>query len=219
LILKRQITCCGVVGLLLLGITTAALSQEDPSDFGEAWKTWELTKNPRDLIEAYRVWKLTESLDLSEEQMPVFFSRLREIDKQDADFRREELKALGHISNLLERGDADDADLDRALQRYEDVRRRHLEEVRKSRREAAELLTVRQRCQYLVFEERFKTHLKNMIGRVRELRGQQGLDRGGEFERPEGQGERGGIGPGGSQRGGSGGSGGSGGGGSGRGRR
>lgn len=219
MILKRRITCCGMVGLLLLGITAAALSQEDPSDFGEAWKTWELTKNPRDLIEAYRVWKLTESLDLSEEQMPVFFSRLRDIDKQDADFRQEELKALGHISDLLERKDTDDADLDRALQRYEDVRRRHLEDVRKSRREAAELLTVRQRCQYLVFEERFKIHLKNMIGRVRELRGQQGLDRGGEFGRPEDQGERGGIGSGGSQRGGSGGSGGSGGGGSGRGRR
>ena len=216
MILKRRITCCGMVGLLLLSIAAAALSQEDPPDFGEAWKTWEITKNPRDLIEAYRVWKLTESLDLSEEQMPVFFSKLREIDKRDADFRREELNALRHISNLLEKGDAGDADLDRALQEYEEVRRRHLEEVREIRREATDLLTVRQRCQYLVFEERFKTHLKNMIGRVRELRGQRGLNEGGEFGRPEDRGERGETGQGGSQRGGSGSPGG---GGSGKGRR
>lgn len=212
--MKRRITYCGMIGLLFLGALTAgAVGQQNPPALEEAWKTWELTQNPRDLIEAYRVWKLTDALDLSEEQMPIFFAKLREIDKQDAELRQEELRALRHIAELVDKQNVEEAELRKALRSYEDLRKRHLEEVDRIRQEAAQLLTLRQRCQYVVFEERFKTHLKNMIGRVREIRRQQGRDRGGEFERPDDFGERGGLGPGGSQRGGSGG------GGSGRGRR
>ncbi len=212
--MKRRIAYCVMIGLLLLGaITVGAAGQESPPALEEAWKTWEVTENPRDLIEAYRVWKLTDALDLSEEQMPVFFAKLREMDKQDAELRQEELKALRHIAELVDRQNVEEAELRKALRSYEDLRKRHLEEVGRIRQEAAELLTLRQRCQYVVFEERFKTHLRNMIGRVREIRRQQGLDRRGEFGRPDDFGERGSLGPGGSQRGGSGS------GGSGRGRR
>lgn len=203
--MKTRIACCGVIGLLLLGTAAVtALSQEDPSGFGEAWKTWEVTKDPRDLVEAYRVWKLTEALELSEEQMPVFFARIRQIDKLDAEHRKEELKALREIGQLLESEDAADADLDRALKKYEDIRHQHLEEVRMKRLEAARLLSVRQRCQYVMFEERFKTHLRDMIGRVRQIRGQRGLDEGGDLRMPEDRGRSGGIDPGGSQQRGSG---------------
>jgi hypothetical protein len=213
LILKRRIAYCGVIGLLILGTAAGtALSQDEPSGFSEAWKTWAATQDPRDLVEAYRVWKLTEALDLSEEQMPLFFSKIRQIDKLDAEHRKEEIRALREIGRLLETGDASDADLDRALREYEDLRRRHLEEVRTVRQEAAQLLSIRQRCQYVVFEERFKTHLRDMIGRVREIRGQRGLEGGGEMMRPDDPGRSGGVGRGGSQRSG-------GGSGTGRGRR
>jgi hypothetical protein len=205
LILKARIAYCGLIGLLLLGTAAVtALSQEDQSGFDEAWKTWEVTKDPRDLIEAYRVWKLTEALELSDEQMPVFFAKIRQIDKLDAEHRKEELKALREIGQLLESGEAGNAELERALKKYEDTRHQHLEEVRMMRQEAARLLSVRQRCQYALFEERFKTHLRDMIGRVRQIRGQRGLNEGGELMRPDDRGRSERLDSGGSQQRGSG---------------
>jgi molecular chaperone GrpE (heat shock protein) len=146
-------------------------------------------ESPRDIIEAYRVWKLTEALDLSEEQMPVFFARLRKVEETSAEFKQEEHKALRKIGRLLEEKDAHEADLARALAEYEELRREHRKEAARLRSEAVALLNVRQRCQHAVFEERFRSELREMISRVKEMRGEMSRDRPGE--RPGGSGRRG----------------------------
>jgi hypothetical protein len=38
------------------------------------------------------------------------------------------------------------------------------------RREATAMLTLRQRCKYVVFEERFRDEMRQLIGRAREIR-------------------------------------------------
>jgi benzoyl-CoA reductase/2-hydroxyglutaryl-CoA dehydratase subunit BcrC/BadD/HgdB len=161
---------------------------------GEVWTE----ENPRDIIEAYRVWKLTEALDLSEDQMPVFFARLRKVEERSADFKLEQRKALGKIAQLLDKKEADEDDLARALARYEELKREHREEAARLRSEAVSLLNVRQRCQHAVFEERFRSELREMISRVREMRAEE-RGRFGEPRVPGGFGERNGGGrPGGS---------------------
>lgn len=127
-------------------------------------------RNPREAIEAYRIWKLTEVLDLSDEQMPLFFSKLREIDDMEATLRREELDALRDIKRLLAAKDVDEKDLESALDRYIKARKRRTEEVAKLRQEAMEMLNLRQRCQYVVFEERFRQDIRDLIEKSRRLR-------------------------------------------------
>jgi hypothetical protein len=148
-------------------------------------------ESPRDIIEAYRVWKLTETLDLSEEQMPVFFAKLRKVEEANADFRQDEREALRKIADLLDRKDADEADLAKALAGYEEMRTRHEREATRLRSEAASVLSVRQRCQHAVFEERFRSELREMVTRVREMRGAQRMDEGDRFGE---QGDRGSFG-------------------------
>lgn len=127
-------------------------------------------KNPREAIEAYRIWKLTEALDLSEDQMPLFFSRLREIDEREAALRREELDALKDIKQLLGRDQVDDGQLKKALARYTEARKKRIEEVRKMRGELMEMLTPRQQCQYVLFEEHFRKNLREIVERARATR-------------------------------------------------
>jgi hypothetical protein len=126
--------------------------------------------NPRDMIQAYRVWKLADLLDLSEEEMPIFFSRLRRIEERDAELRQLEREAIADMRRLLRREEAGKDELGEAMRAYEDLRIRHFEEVLALRQEALDMLTLRQRCQYLVFEEEFKAEIRDMIGKVREMR-------------------------------------------------
>jgi hypothetical protein len=133
------------------------------------------TENPRELIQAYRIWKLTDALGLSEEQMPLFFAKIKLIDRRDAELRGEELKALDEIRHLLGKEGVSDSDLQRAFAAYDEIRTRRMQELAGLRREAAGLLSARQRCEYVVFEERFKANIKEMIGRVREINKQGAL--------------------------------------------
>jgi hypothetical protein len=162
------------------------------------------TGGPRDMIQAYRVWKLTGTLDLSDEVMPAFFSRLREIDEKEAELVREEREGVREIQDLLDKEDVRDEDLRRAFQRHEEARAELMNEIRSLRQEALSMLDLRQKCEYVVFEHKFRADLRNMIDRAREAGWRREdfeerlMDRGGAD--PRGRGVGSGI-PGGSGRG------------------
>lgn len=167
----------------------------------------EAQTNSRDMIHAYRVWKLTEVLELSDEEMPVFFSRLKQLEEKEAELVRQEQKGVREISELLQREDVREQDLRRALGGHEQSRAQLLEEIRNLKVEALSMLDTRQKCNYVVFEHRFRAELRDMIDRARELgRGRSGeADKPGsneDFGRPDpgGRGVGGGM-PGGSGRG------------------
>jgi hypothetical protein len=167
----------------------------------------EAQTKPKDMVHAYRVWKLTEVLDLSEEEMPVFFSRLRELDEKEAELVREEQKGVREIADLLEREGVREEDLRRALDGHRQSRAQLLEEIGSLKEDAMSMLDTRQRCQYVVFEHRFRAELRQIIDRARDMgmgRSQES-DRTGpndDFGRPDpgGRGVGGGA-PGGSGRG------------------
>jgi hypothetical protein len=166
--LRKPIVCYVLMWLLLVpALSAEARAQE----------------SPRDVVEAYRVWKLTKALDLSEEQMPVFFARLREVEKAAEDFKQEEHEALKDMARLLEDKAAAEADLAGALGRYEEMRRKHREDAVRLRSEATSMLSMRQRCEFAVFEERFRSELRDMVTRVREMRAERRME---ERARPKG---------------------------------
>ena len=86
--------------------------------------------------------------------------------------RRQQREAVKGINDLLKAG-ASEAELEDALRDYEEMRRTHWEETQRLREEAGSMLTVKQRCQYAVFEERFRAEIREMINDVRSSRGGQ----------------------------------------------
>lgn len=162
---------------------------------------------PRDVIHAYRVWKLTEVLDLSEETMPVFFSRLKDLDEKEIELVRQEQKSIREIADLLRKQGVREEELERALEKHERERAKLMEEVRTLRKRALAMLDTKQRCSYVVFEHRFRAELRDIIDRTRAV-GRGGVERrdpDSEFGIPDpgGRGVGGGMpgGPGGSGRG------------------
>jgi hypothetical protein len=153
--------------------------------------------NPGDMIHAYRVWKLTEVLNLTDEEMPVFFTRLKELDEKEVELVREEQRGVREIADLLQKEDASEEDLRHALDRYEQNRANLTEEIGNLRRETLSVLDAKQRCEYVVFEHRFRAELRDMIERAREFgRGQSGRpDEDKDFGRldPGGRGVGGGM--------------------------
>ena len=158
---------------LLLGAAVPGVGQDD--------------QRARDIIDAYRVWKLTDVLDLSEDDMPVFFSRVKKIGEAEAEHREAERKAVRRIDDLLRRG-AEEGELRAALREYEQMRISHWNQIQRLREDAASMLSLKQRCQYAVFEERFRAEIRSMIQDVRKSRGVPGQAPGGE---PQGPGQRG----------------------------
>lgn len=174
-----------VLAVMLLGASAPGLAQDE--------------KRAKDIIEAYRVWKLTDVLDLSEEDMAVFFSRVRKVGEAEESQRRAEREAVKRIDDLL-KAEASDAEVETALREYEEMRFRHWNETQKLREDAASMLSLRQRAQYAVFEERFRAEIRRMIGEVRGTRSQQG-DSQGLPGQGEAQGQRRGTGQGSSAKG------------------
>ncbi len=182
--MKRTICCYVIVSLLLVIVAV-----------GGIWAT----ESPRDFIQAYRIWKLTDALELSEEQMPEFFTKLRAIDRRESELRKQEHEAIRDIAGLLDREDVDDAELEKAFGRYDEIRTQHWEEMGRLRQEAVGMLSVKQRCQYVVFEQRFRSHMKDIITRVRGMDRRKWIEEGGEFGPPggfEGRDDADGFGPG-----------------------
>jgi hypothetical protein len=172
-----------VLGGLLLGAAGPGLGQDE--------------RRAKDIIDAYRVWKLTDVLDLSDDEMAAFFSRVRRVGEAEEEHRQAEREAVGEIDSLLRSG-AGDTELEEALRDYERMRYDHWNETQRLREEASSMLSLRQRCEYTVFEERFRAEIRSMIEDVRRERGIQGEGRMDESpgqgsgsrqgERPEGSG-------------------------------
>jgi hypothetical protein len=156
--------CLLVSAVILVGILAGeGVAAEEASAGGSE-------QSPRDLIYAYKVWKLTDLLDLSDEQMPVFFSKIKRIDEREAEAGQDERDAIKRVASLLEDAGASDQELTAALRGLDEARARRVEEIRALRQDALSMLNARQRARFVVFEEDFREEMRRMIGRAREMR-------------------------------------------------
>lgn len=199
--------CLLVSAVILVGILAGeGVAAEEASAGGSE-------QSPRDLIYAYKVWKLTDLLDLTDDQLPIFFSKIKKIDDREAEAGQDERDALKRVAHLLENDGAGDQDLAAALRSLDEAKARRAEEIRALRQDALSMLSARQRARFVVFEEQFREEMRQMIGRAREMRRSEGYGegrQGGSWDERSGQqGDGGsGTGRGGGKSGGSGGRGG-----------
>jgi parvulin-like peptidyl-prolyl isomerase len=132
--------------------------------------------NVRDLVQAYRVWKLTDVLDLSEDQMPVFFARIKEIDNLEADLLQEQREVVKRLKDILDEREIDQRKLDQALEDYRTLRQRRIEDVGRLRDDAEMMLSAEQRARFIVFDQEFRSDIRNIIEKARDLERQRRMD-------------------------------------------
>jgi hypothetical protein len=130
----------------------------------------------RELVHAYRVWKLTDVLDLSEEQMPAFYSKLKEVDRLEADLLKDQREVVKRLSDILNEEKIDEQRLKEALDEHRAIRLKRIEEVGRLRDEAEMMLNARQRARYVVFDQEFRSDIRNIIQKARDLERMRRLD-------------------------------------------
>jgi hypothetical protein len=148
--------------LKLLTILTCALAVMVPAAIASA-------EDVRELVHAYRVWKLTDVLDLSEEQMPVFYSKIRDIDRMEAEILKDQRRVVQHLRDILDDEKVDEQRLGEALEEHRALRLKRIEEVGRLRDEAETMLSAQQRARYVVFDQEFRSDIRNIIQKARDL--------------------------------------------------
>jgi len=155
--------------LKLLTILTCALAIMVPAAIASA-------EDVRELVHAYRVWQLTDVLDLSEEQMPVFYSKLRDIDKMEAEVLEDQREVVKRLRDILDDKEIDEQKLGKALDEHRALRLKRIEEVGRLRDEAEMMLSARQRARYVVFDQEFRSDIRNIIQKARDLERMRRMD-------------------------------------------
>lgn len=155
--------------LKLLTILTCVLAITVPAAIASA-------EDVRELVHAYRVWKLTDVLELSEEQMPVFYSRLKDIDRLEADLLKDQREVVKRLSDILNEDKIDEQKLREALDEHRAIRLKRIEEVGRLRDDAEMMLSAEQRARYVVFDQEFRSDIRNIIQKARDLERMRRMD-------------------------------------------
>ncbi|MGH7562909.1 MAG: Spy/CpxP family protein refolding chaperone [Gemmatimonadota bacterium] len=118
-------------------------------------------------LEHLRFERLQEALELNEEQVQALRSNIEEFRRQSRESREAHRESMERLRQALESDD--EAGVEEALT---DLERRRLEaRERQSRHEErlAELLRPEQRARFLLFHDRFDSHLRELIHRHRRV--------------------------------------------------
>ncbi|MBE0432968.1 hypothetical protein IBX73_05815 [candidate division WOR-3 bacterium] len=150
--MKSIILCCAILMMSVYG-------QEQDTE----------TQDPRAVIEKIRTEYLIRELELTSEQALEFSSRLGELQDIEAEFHHERSEIIEELKELLDSGAAD-RDIIRSVNRYEDILRKRLRRHLMKMRGIRQMLTPAQQARFLIFQERFKNEIKEMIREVKQLR-------------------------------------------------
>jgi Spy/CpxP family protein refolding chaperone len=185
--MKRTTTLAAL--LILMFTATLALAQPPRGE-----RPWQGKRDPGKMTEAFRLYKMTEYLELSEEQTAKIYPRIAANKKQSEEHfeqMKEQMKKLRELVDEEKWGKAAKLSEEIHALRIEHMDARNAEHL-----EMMSLLSDEQQAKFMLFEHRFKRHLKKM---GEQMRGPGGPDGSGGPGGPGRHGGRGGQGPGGNR--------------------
>ncbi len=163
--MKRMMT---LTALLIL-MSTAPLALAQPPR-GE--QPWQGKRDDGKMTEAFRLYKMTEYLELSEEQTATIYPRLAANKKlADEHFKqmKEQMRELRELVDEEKWGKAA-----KLSEEIHTMKLEHMAAVDAGHVEMMALLSDEQQAKFMLFEHRFKRHLREMGER---MRGPGGADR------------------------------------------
>ena len=128
------------------------------------------------LFDAYLIMQTQQALDLTEQQYPLFLSRLKNL--QDTRHRTQQervqlMAQLQRLSNPRVTPRPDEAGLKDRLSALQDLESRTAAELRKAYTGLDEVLTVQQQARFRVFEEQVERRKIELLMRARQQQQQQ----------------------------------------------
>jgi len=157
----RKIT----LALLIVLIGGAALAQPGP---GKWHDRPDMDRPPGEMIEGFRLFKLTEELQLTEEQTVNVYPLIAEMNRQ-RDKSHEAIDAkMRELRALL---DGDKADMRKAAGLAMDIHKMRGEQAMEHHAAQGKLLGLlseEQKARFVLFEQMFNRHLREVKERMRE---------------------------------------------------
>ena len=154
----RRAAGAGLLGLALAGPMAAPTAAQMPMGGPPP--------EAREHMEMLRMWRLVDHLELDEAQAAKVFPAYRRQREARQALARERREVLNALRAQLQQG-ADDDQLRAAMAAVRGVEQRILEAEVSFRDELAGMLTVPQQARLLLFEDTFRSDLRDMVRRMR----------------------------------------------------
>jgi homogentisate 1,2-dioxygenase len=123
-------------------------------------------QKPFERIEQFKKVRLIEMLDLKEDQSVRFLARMKDFDNQRRDLMKSKMDLLDKIERLV-RNDADDKEFEAMFPQVSAVDKRMMELNQQFFNGLGDILTVKQRGKYLLFERQFERELREAMRETR----------------------------------------------------
>lgn len=120
-------------------------------------------------VERWKKVRMVEALDLSEDQASRLFARLNDFEKQRRELMRERGELLDRVERLLSAG-ADSIEFEKTFAEVRAVDRKMVDSRIALVGGLEDLLTLKQRARFLLFERRFDIELRDAMREVQRRR-------------------------------------------------
>jgi hypothetical protein len=164
------------IGLLMLGgpnVPTASAQRPLPPGAEDAVTPGEMQR----LFDAYAAMQAQETLGLSDKQYGDFVVRLRALQQVRRRQSAERARLMRELNVLSRREPAPEAEMKTALDALEQHDARARDEIARAYSNVDELLTIRQRARFRVFEDQVERRKLDLLARARLNRLRRGAER------------------------------------------
>ncbi len=117
----------------------------------------------QEMMESLRVWKVTEILEVDEKLAEKLYPRIREQGKIRRESDEMLLEGIRNLQRLLDQNPLDEKALNEAMDGYMALKVQRAVIDQKAMNRILELLTVKQRAQYLVIDEEFPKMVRKFL--------------------------------------------------------
>jgi len=132
----------------------------------------------RERLQTVKIWRLTEEVGLTSEQSEKFFPLYNQHQKAIDELEIKRGEILNRLENLAENDNSQNSEISDAMAAFERSSQDLIQEKVRFFNELSKVLDTRQKARWLVFEERFKQRIQEIIQDIRrEFRGGKGMDK------------------------------------------
>ncbi len=121
---------------------------------------------PREMLEAFRLFKLTEELELSEEQTTKIYPLLAEANNDREKGHEAIQEKMKELRELLDEEKVDEKKAAKLAMDIHEMRGEFHEKNHAAQTKLLELLDDGQKAKFMLFEQRFERHLRDVKERV-----------------------------------------------------
>jgi len=120
------------------------------------------------MFDAYALMQAQEQLKIGDDQFAQFLTRYKALQDIRRKNLQERARLIVDMRQTLNRGDADEARLTEQMKTLQDIDQRLAADVRKAYDAIDQVLDVRQRAKFRIFEEQMERRKLELITRARQ---------------------------------------------------